>query len=251
MSRYLGCVILLLLVSCSSMKAPVPKDPDDLADYKAANDKYEPLNRKMFNLSMKVDKWIFHPAAKAYVWAVPRPIRDSIGNLIRTQNEPSVFFNDVAAGRPRRAGDAFVRWVINMTAGIAGFMDVAKIAGIPHHGNDAGLTMANWGVPSGPYLFLPIGPSSFRDGFGYAIDQGLSPWDYAPRGFGLLSFNWAYNLMGVVHARADHLDDLAVVERDALDPYATIRSAYQQERKAQAEAIKNDHRATVPDWYDR
>jgi phospholipid-binding lipoprotein MlaA len=71
-----------------------------------------------------------------------------------------------------------------------------------------------------------------------------------PRGYGLISFNWAYTMMGIVNTRADHLDDLEQVQRDALDPYATIRSAYQQQRKAMAEAIKNDHRATVPDWYN-
>lgn len=240
---------LLSTAGCSAIKAPVPKGPDALAEYKAANDPYEPLNRKMFNMTMKFDKWALRPMAKAYVWAVPRPVRNSLGNLVRTMNEPSVFFNDVGAGKPRRAGDMFVRWCVNMTVGLGGLIDVAKMAGFPHHDNDAGMTLANWGIPAGPYLFLPMGPSSIRDGIGYAIDQGLSPWDYVPRGYGLVSFNWAYNLFGVVHARSEHLDELDALERDALDPYATIRSAYQQQRRAQAEAIKNDNRATVPDWY--
>lgn len=240
---------LLSTAGCSAIKAPVPKDPDALAEYKAANDPYEPLNRKMFNMTMKFDKWALRPMAKAYVWAVPRPVRNSLGNIVRTMNEPSVFFNDVGAGKPRRAGDMFVRWCVNMTVGLGGLIDVAKMAGFPHHDNDAGMTLANWVIPAGPYLFLPMGPSSIRDGIGYAIDQGLSPWDYVPRGYGLVSFNWAYNLFGVVHARSEHLDELDALERDALDPYATIRSAYQQQRRAQAEAIKNDNRATVPDWY--
>ncbi|MBS0960289.1 VacJ family lipoprotein [Acetobacter thailandicus] len=239
----------MMLAGCSSIKAPVPTDPDALADYKQANDPYEPMNRKIFTVTMKVDKWVLHPVAKAYVWSVPHPVRNAIGNMITTMNEPSVFFNDVGAGKPRLAGDAFVRWCINMSAGLGGLIDVAKMAGYPHHNNDAGITMANWGIASGPYLFLPMGPSSFRDGIGYGIDQGLSPWNYVPRGYGLVSFNWAYNMMGIVHSRSEHLDDLDALQRDALDPYATIRSAYQQQRKAQAEAIKNDHRATVPLWY--
>lgn len=240
---------LVALTGCSAIKAPVPKDPDALEEYKQANDPYEPLNRKVYNLTMTVDHWALRPVAKAYVWAVPRPVRNSLGNMITTMNEPSVFFNDVGAGKPRRAGDSFVRWCINMSVGIGGLIDVAKMAGYPHHDNDAGMTLANWGIPSGPYLFLPMGPSSIRDGIGYGIDQGLSPWNYVPRGYGLISFNWAYNMMGVVHGRSTHLDELDALQRDALDPYATIRSAYQQQRKAQAEAIKNDNRATVPAWY--
>ncbi|WP_231368047.1 MlaA family lipoprotein [Acetobacter aceti] len=241
----------LALAGCSSWVAPKPTDPDALAEYQEANDKYEPLNRKMYNLSVTLDKYSMRPVAKAYVWAVPIPVRKSLGNMVQTMNEPVVFFNDVGAGKPRRAGDAFVRWCINMVAGVGGFIDVAKYAGYPHHDNDGGLTLATWGIASGPYLFLPMmGPSTFRDGIGYGLDQGLSPWNYVPRGYGLLTFNWAYNIMGVINTRANHLDDLDQVQRDALDPYATIRSAYQQQRKAMAEAIKNDHRATVPDWYN-
>ncbi|MCG0995239.1 MlaA family lipoprotein [Acetobacter indonesiensis] len=239
----------LTLAGCSGLRTPPPKDPDALAEYKQANDPYEPLNRKIYNVTMTFDKWALRPVAKAYVWSVPRPVRNSLGNMITTMNEPSVFFNDVGAGKPRRAGDAFVRWCINMSVGIGGLIDVAKMAGYPHHDNDGGLTLANWGIPSGPYLFLPMGPSSFRDGIGYGIDQGLSPWNYVPRGYGLVSFNWAYNMLAIVQGRSAHLDELDALQRDALDPYATIRSAYQQQRKAQIEALKNDHRATVPLWY--
>ncbi|MBO1358369.1 VacJ family lipoprotein [Acetobacter sacchari] len=244
-------IATLTLAGCGSLTTPKPKDPEALAEYNEANDKFEPMNRKMYNLSMTVDKYTLKPVAKAYVWAVPRPVRSSLANMAQTMNEPIVFFNDVGAGKPRRAGDAFVRWCINMTAGVGGLIDVAKYAGYPHHDNDAGLTLATWGVPSGPYLFLPMmGPSSVRDGIGYGIDTGLMPLNYVPRGYGLLTFNWAYNIVNTINSRADRIDDLDNLEKDALDPYATIRSAYQQQRKALADSIKNDHRATVPDWYN-
>ena len=238
---------LLALAGCAT---PPPKDPDALAEYNEANDRYEKLNRKAFAITMWANKYTLRPVAKAYIWAVPRPLRNSFGNLYQTMNEPVVFFNDVGAGKSRRAGDAFVRWCINMTAGLGGLIDVAAYAGYKHHDNDAGLTMATWGVPSGPYLFLPaLGPSSFRDGIGYGIDVGLAPWNYVPRGYGLVTFNWAYSIMGTINGMATNVDALDQVMKDSLDPYATIRSAYQQQRQAMAEAIKNDHRATVPDWY--
>ncbi|GBQ63803.1 lipoprotein [Ameyamaea chiangmaiensis NBRC 103196] len=242
---------VLASAACGPLTTPKPTDPDALADYREANDKYEPLNRKMYNLNMKVYKYAFRPVGKAYIWAVPSPVRDALGDMVQTMNEPIVFFTDVGAGRPRRAGDAFVRWTVNMTAGVGGLIDVAKMLGYPHHDDDAGLVLATWGVPSGPYLFLPgMGPSSFRDSAGYGIDVGLSPWNYVPRGYGLLTFNWAYNIAGIINGAANSIDAFDQVQRDALDPYAFIRSAYQQQRRAQAEAIKNDHRATTPDWYN-
>ncbi|ACI50937.1 VacJ family lipoprotein [Gluconacetobacter diazotrophicus PA1 5] len=241
----------LVLATLAGCAAPPPKDPDELAEYREANDPYESMNRKFYDITMKLDKYSLRPVAQAYVWAVPYRVRQSMGNMSQTMNEPVVFFTDVGAGKPRRAGDAFVRWCINMVAGIGGLIDVAKYAGYPHHDDDAGLTLATWGVPSGPYLFLPMmGPSSFRDGIGYGIDVGLSPWNYVPSGYGLLTFNWAYNIMGMINARADHLDALDQLQKDALDPYATIRSAYQQQRKALADTISHDRRATVPDWYN-
>ncbi|MDG6094021.1 VacJ family lipoprotein [Acetobacter sp. AN02] len=246
-----GCLVACGLLALSACADPKPTDPEALAEYEEAHDPYESLNRKMYGLTTTVDKYTTRPVAKAYVWAVPRPVRQAFGNMIQTMNEPVVFFNDVGAGKPRRAGDSFARWVINMTAGLGGFIDVAKYAGFPHHDNDAGLTLATWGISSGPYLFLPMmGPSSLRDGIGYGLDQGLSPWNYVPRGYGLVTFNWAYNMLGIINGRADHLNDLDQLQRDALDPYATIRSAYQQQRKALADSIKNDHRATVPAWYN-
>lgn len=247
-------VALLTTVSlsaCASWRNPPPKDPEALADYKEANDPYEPVNRKMFNLQM----WAYHhalrPVAKAWAYVVPKFARNSIDNISQTWYTPSVFFSDVGAGKPRRAGDDFARYVINMTAGVGGIFDVATIAGYPHHDSDPGLTLATWGVESGPYLFLPgLGPNTFRDAGGYAISQGLSPINYVPRGYGLLTFNWAYNIAGTLDGFANATDQIDAVERDSLDPYSYIRSAWQQNRASQVETIRNDHRATVPDWYN-
>lgn len=245
-----GTFALLSLTACSSLRNPPPTDPDDLADYKAANDPYEPVNRKMYDAQM----WAYHkalrPVSKAWVWAVPQPVRHSIDNLNQTWREPAVFFSDVGAGKPRRAGDSFMRFAINMSAGVAGLFDVASLIGYPQHDSDPGMTLASWGVSSGPYLFVPfLGPSSFRDAGGYAIGQGLSPINYVPRGYGLLTFNWAYNILGTMDGLAESTDQIDHVEQDSLDPYSYIRSAWQQNRQNQVDTLNADHRATTPDWY--
>jgi len=241
----------LVLSACHSLYTPPPKDPDALADYKEANDPYEPLNRKMYGVQMWAYRNALRPVGKAWVYVVPKPVRQSLDNLNETWNIPVVFFSDVGGAKPRRAGDDFVRYVINMTAGVGGLFDVAKYAGYEHHDGDAGLTLASWGISSGPYLFLPgKGPSTFRDGAGYGIGIGLQPLNYAPSGYGLLTYNWAYNIAGQLNGFGESTDMIDQVERDSLDPYSYIRSAWQQNRQSQVDAFRNDHRATTPDWYN-
>lgn len=239
------------LSACHGLYNPPPKDPDALADYKEANDPYEPLNRKMYGVQMWAFKYVIKPVGKAWIWVLPSPVRRSLGNIAETWNQPVVFFGDVGAARPRRAGDAFVRYAINMTAGAAGLFDVAKYAGYPHHDGGAGLMMASWGMPSGPYLFVPgTGPTTIRDGVGTGVDIVFQPLTWVPSGYGLLTFYTAYSTAGTINAFADHIQDFDQVERDSLDPYATIRSAWQQNRQSQVDTIRNDHRATTPDWYN-
>ncbi|QHI95942.1 VacJ family lipoprotein [Aristophania vespae] len=245
-----GACALLTLSACGSLRNPPPKDPEALQDYKQANDPYEPVNRKMFGFN----SWAYHnalrPVGRAWKNYIPSPVRNSVATLNETWRQPAVFFSDVGAGKPRRAGDSFMRYLINMTAGVAGFFDVASLAGYKQHETDPGMVMGLWGLETGPYIFLPfLGPSNFRDMAGYAISQGLTPINYVPRGYGLLSFNWGYNILGAFNTFADSTDQLDQLERESLDPYAFLRSAWQQNRQGQIDALKADHRATTPDWY--
>lgn len=250
MRTIISGVLLVAVSACSSIRTPPPKDPEALEDYKMAHDPYEPLNRKMFNFNM----WAYHhalrPVGKAWKNNIPQPVRHSIASINETWREPSVFFSDVGAGKPRRAGDAFMRYLINMTAGVAGIFDVASYAGYKQHETDPGMVLGLWGVQTGPYLFLPfMGPSSFRDATGYVIGQGLTPINYVPSGYGLIDFNWGYNILGTFNTFADSTDQIDALEHQSLDPYAYMRSAWQQSRQGQIDALEHDNRATTPDWY--
>jgi phospholipid-binding lipoprotein MlaA len=232
--------------------APKPTDPAALEEYKTTNDPLEPTNRFFYRVSNTVDAYTLKPVAQGYVWAVPLPVRTGVHNVLSNLASPATFFNDVFETKPRRAGDTFMRFLINSTVGVAGVFDVAKGWGYKAHDADGGITLASWGVPEGPYLFLPVlGPSSPRDLTGFGVDIALQPLNYVPRGYGLITLNWALYGIGIVDARARVLNDLDQIKRDSLDPYATLRSLYRQHRAAEVEAMRNDHRATVPDWYSR
>ncbi|HLX02694.1 MAG TPA: MlaA family lipoprotein, partial [Trinickia sp.] len=85
-----------------------------------------------------------------------------------------------------------------------------------------------WGVPSGPYLVLPLfGPSSFRDGVGRAVDVKFNPLNYVDPAWR----NPLY-VAQFVSARADLLGATNLLEAAALDKYSFVRDAYVQQRKA-------------------
>ncbi len=247
-----AAIALATLSGCA--KVPPASDPAALADYRATNDPLEPTNRFFYNVSVNdIDPYTLKPVAQAYVYVVPRPVRAGIHNMLVDYGQPVTFLNGVLEGKPRRAGDSFVRFMVNTTVGVGGFFDVANALGYKQNDSSGELTLAYWGLPSGPYLFLPIvGPSSPRDATGqYALDTALSPFTYVPRGYGLLTLNWAVYGVGIVDGRALVLHDLDQLQKTALDPYASIRSAYRQQRQSQLKALEADNRSTPPDWYAR
>ena len=215
------------LAACTSQPAATASGTD------AANDPLESTNRVFYRLNDALDTYAL---ARAAGEAAPRA--------------RVLLVDDVSQAKPRRAGDTFMRFLINSSVGVLGIFDVADGWGYKAHVTDFGITLALWGAPEGPFLFLPlIGPSSPRDATGYAIDTAIDPFNYVPHGYGLLTLNWARYGVGIVDTRSRTLDDVATIKRTALDPYATFRSLYRQHRAAVIEGVRDDNRATVPNWY--
>ncbi len=239
---------LILVSACA--KVPPASDPQAQADFRQNNDPLEPTNRFFYNVDITVDRYTLKPVAQAYVYVLPRPVRAGVHNVLVNLAQPVTFFNGILEGSPRRAGDSLVRFAVNSTAGLGGIFDVANGLGYKQSDSAGPLTLASWGLPSGPYLFLPVlGPSSVRDGSGRGVDVALSPLTYAPRDYGLLTLNDASYGVGVVDGRAAVLHDLDQVQKTALDPYATIRSAYQQQQVSSLRRLRAENRTTPPDWY--
>jgi phospholipid-binding lipoprotein MlaA len=238
---------LLGLAACATR--PPASDPDALADYEQTNDPLEPTNRVFYKVDDALDTYALKPVAQAYVYVTPTPVRRGAHNFLANLGFPVLFANDVAQAKPRRAGDTFMRFVINSTVGVVGVFDVAKGWGYPGHDTDFGVTLGLWGVPEGPFLYLPVlGPSSPRGVVGYGVDAALNPFNYVPKGYGLRTFSWATTGLGIIDTRADLLPDLDKVKASALDPYATFRSLYRQHVQSQIEAARSDNRSTPPAW---
>ena len=71
------------------------------------------------------------PAAQAYRYVVPEPVRTGVHNVLANLGTPVVLSNDMMQGKPRRAGDTTMRFLINTTVGVVGVFDFAKNWGYP------------------------------------------------------------------------------------------------------------------------
>jgi phospholipid-binding lipoprotein MlaA len=249
-SRLLVVIAVLFggLAGCATR--PPASDPDALADYRETNDPIEPTNRAIYAFNNAVDTAILKPVAQGYRYAVPAPVRGGIHNILVNLATPVQLGNDVLEGKPRRAGDTTMRFLINTTVGVLGFFDVAKGWGYPDHDADFGMTMALWGLPEGPYLFLPVfGPSDPRDAVGLGVNAVMDPFTWVGQGAVVEALKWSKWAVNGVDQRERHLDDIDSVKKTALDPYATFRSLYRQHRASQIEDAQKDERATIPVWF--
>lgn len=232
--------------------ATPPADPSARAQFRENNDPFEPLNRKTFAFNQAFDRAVVKPIAKGYRGALPQGARDGIRHFLDNLNEPIVFANTVLQGRIGDSGITGARFVINSTAGIAGFRDVASRNRMPKKIGDFGQTFWSWGVPEGPYIILPIlGPTNPRDGVGSGVDAYIDPFRYIAR-----SNNFATDVtagragLDGIDKRSRSLDALDEMEKEAIDYYASFRSLFRQHRAAELTGSKHPAQMPSPDFYE-
>ncbi|MGF1483594.1 MAG: MlaA family lipoprotein [Opitutales bacterium] len=216
---YWICVLLvvpLLHLGCASQPGTT-----------STTDPLEPLNRELYALNEWVDILVLRPATGLYRTLIPRFIRQRITNFSRNLQEPIISLNQLLQGKGMEAWNDFTRFFVNSTFGIGGLFDVASKLDYPEHEEDFGQTFAVWGVPSGPYIFLPIfGPATLRQVPDRAAD-GTS------RNLiinALTDFFTATNIIFLVNERNEAERGLQRV-REAVDPYLFLRESYLQRRE--------------------
>jgi len=209
----LAC-IALLLGGCATTGEHPPSDP------------FEPFNRDVYAFNHGLDKAVLRPTARGYVKVTPRWFRTIVGNFFTNLSYPGTILNQVLQGKLVAAGQDTLRFALNTTLGLAGFLDPATDANLPIHDEDLGQTLGRWGVPPGPYVMLPLlGPASMRDLPSRVADRFLEPFYWYNYG----NERWFSLALSLVDTRARLLPLDGTLER-AFDPYAFIRDAYLQRR---------------------
>jgi len=205
----------------------------------APGDPLEGLNRHLFAGFLFSDRTFIRPVAMGYRHVVPKPVRSGLRNFFSNLGEPIVFLNDLLQLKPGRAFKTFERFVINSTLGVGGLIDVAKSPnlGLPHHDNGFGNTLGYYGVGPGPYLFLPIiGPTTLRDLIAGQGDDFVLPIAIG-NPFDRLEYQIPRGVISGIDDRAESDADFKALLDSAVDPYATLRSVYLQNRAAEIQAL--------------
>lgn len=244
----------LLLAAALSGCANAPPKTDTAAyqAYRAQNDPLEPTNRFFYAVNDRIDRYAFKPVAQGYVHITTQGIRNHVGYFITNIGEPARMVNFMFEGKSRDAGTAMARFVVNSTIGIGGIFDPASALGYKELDTDFGQTLAIWGLPSGPYLYVPVfGPSSARDVWNIPVQYFATPMELAPESDALNDFGWAQTGLHLVNTRAEFLEPIDQIKATALDPYATFRSLYRQSRAGQLREIDQRNVLTPPDWVRR
>jgi phospholipid-binding lipoprotein MlaA len=212
----MALAVALLLGACAS--APSRDDP------------FEPANRAAYRFHDTVDRQLVRPWVRLYVDYAPKPLRQAIANFYGNIED---FFSGVAGlmqGKWEKAGNDFGRVTMN-TLVLGGLVDVASQVGVERGDEDFGQVMGFYGVPQGPYLFIPFfGPTTVRDGTGWVLRLAVGPTNY----IGDVPLRNTLYGLGALNLKASLLDAEDLADKAAaVDRYAFIRRAYLQRREYQ------------------
>lgn len=188
-------------------------------------DPLQPLNRQVFAFNDVLDRHVARPLAIQYKEKLPTDIRGSYRQFRKNLGEPWNAINQIVQGRPLRAAETLGRFTINTITSL-GFADPARRLGLSAEEENFGTTLGYYGIPSGPYLVLPLfGPSTFRDAVGIVVDGQARPQKYLLEDHDGLY--WADQSLRGIDARSQILDIENVLQGDK---YAAIRDIYLQRK---------------------
>ena len=194
------------------------------------NDPLQKINRGVYKFNDVVDRATLKPVAKGYQKITPQWMRTGVSNFFSNLGEPWTIVNELFQGKPKAMGKQTGRFLVNSVIGIGGLFDVASKMNLQQQSEDFGQTLAVWGIPSGPYVVLPLlGPSTIRDGLGRIPDYFGHPLTYA-------NVNWKVRtglaVVDAVSAREKLLSIEGTLDK-AYDKYGVLRDVWVQQREYQ------------------
>lgn len=206
--------LLVLVLATLSLGASAKDDVDP----------WESMNRKTFAFNEFIDSCCFKPVAKGYRAITPDFLEEGFSNFFGNATEVLTIVNDLAQGKFAQGGQDTLRFIVNSTVGIAGFIDIGSRIGLEEHDEDFGQTLAVWGVGEGPFVMLPFfGPKTLLGSATLYPDSAVTMLNTIDNE----STKYALSGLSFVSLRAGLLD---IEKLAAGDRYTFLRDTYLQRR---------------------
>ena len=213
-----------------------PQDYEDLEDPFAGgtkdlpimSDPFEGYNRWMFGVNETIYDNLLEPVARGYRDTVHENLRIALKNVFSNAMFPVKFISSLIQLDFEKSGRVLARTLINTTFGLGGLADVAgEEYDIQDVNEDFDQALGYLGVPTGPYVVLPLlGPSTARNIFGRAADSFMSPTVLFPPGGISVGLAVEEN----INAASFIVEDKKQLEESALDEYESVRDFFHQYR---------------------
>jgi len=224
---FLGFMALVLagLQGCAMSPNANPRDP------------WEPFNRNVSNFNEGLDQAVIKPVATTYQNVTPQIMRTGVNNFFGNIADVWSLVNNVLQLKPAESVETLFRVGVNTTVGLGGLIDVASKLKLQKHTEDFGQTLGFWGMPTGPYVVLPLlGPSTLRDSLALPVD---AKGNLVGRVDDVALRNSLITLR-LVDLRASLLNAGKLLDAAALDKYSFTRDAYLQRRRARIFGPRTD-----------
>jgi phospholipid-binding lipoprotein MlaA len=210
-------VTLALLSGCATGPNANPRDP------------MEPMNREVAKFNDDLDSVVLKPVATAYKKVTPSLVRTGVSNFFNNISDVGSLINNAMQLKAEATGEMVIRVSFNTVLGFGGLFNLAGELGVDRHPEDFGQTLGYWGIPSGPYLVLPLlGPSTVRDASAMGVDYKYDVTNYRDP----IETRTALGVLRIVNARSNLLSLGTMLDEAALDKYSFTRDAYLQRRRS-------------------
>ena len=204
---------------------------DDAQDASQVADPIYYFNYAMYTVNDRLYFYVLKPLASGYKAVVPTPARRGVRNFFHNLLFPVRFVNNLLQGKLHQASDEIGIFLVNTTAGVLGFNQVAqKHLDMHTKTEDLGQTLGTYHITEGFYLVLPFfGPSTLRDTVGRAGDSFITPLNYAEP----WELAWGLRMLNTINQTSFRIGDYEDLKAASLDPYTAMKNAYIQNRRSQ------------------
>lgn len=186
-------------------------------------DKYEKINRKIFNINLKMNKIVVRNVHIIWESIFPNFLIDCLNRVYTNLEYPKRLISCILQRDKQAAIHETKRFIINTTFGLGGIIDSAyKIFKLEFYDEDIEQALSKYKIKQGNYLVLPFVSSvTMRDIIGRLFDFILTPSTY------ISSPIAAAVKLGLLINRTTNIQPLIkMVESNFIDPYDIAKKAY-------------------------